>query len=70
MQIAKYLIYKESLVPVIVITGNNGSLLAGLDGGRGVPVANPQSPPLEDCEALARFCTINSHQIIFVDTSV
>ena len=47
MEIAKCLIYNDSLFPVIDITGNSGSLLGVLDDGWGVPVANPQSPPLK-----------------------
>ena len=63
VEIAKCLIYNDSLFPVINITGNSGSLLADSDRR-----ANARSTkgadrgPRAECGALARFHTINLAQ--------
>ena len=63
MEIAKCLIYNDSLFPVIVITGNSGSLLADSDRRTSVrSTKGADRGPRAKCGAKARFHTINLAQ--------
>ena len=63
VEIAKCLIYNDSLFPVIVITGNSGSLLADSDRRANArSMKGADRGPRAECGAIARFHTINLAQ--------
>ena len=63
MEIAKCLIYNESLFPVIIITGNSGSLLADSDHRTSVrSTKGADRGPSLNKRAIAGFHTINLTQ--------
>ena len=63
VEIAKCLIYNDSLFPVIMITGNSGSLLADSDRRTSArSTKGADRGPRAECGALARFHTINLAQ--------